>query len=63
MTTTALPPSPGSPEAVARGCTCPVIDNGHGRGYHGQPDVFVYAEGCPLHWASAPSSAPDQDRG
>lgn len=49
LTTTAVP-NPGSNEATAQGCTCPVIDNGHGRGYHGQPHVFVYNEGCPLHW-------------
>lgn len=34
-------PNPGSDEAIASGCTCPVIDNGHGRGYMGRPDVFV----------------------
>ena len=27
--------NPGSDEAIAAGCTCPVIDNGHGRGYMG----------------------------
>lgn len=42
-------PNPGSKQAIALGCTCPVIDNGHGRGYLGQPDVFVVTEGCPLH--------------
>ena len=25
-------PNPGSPEAVTRGCTCPVLDNHHRRG-------------------------------
>lgn len=25
-------PPPGSVEAIALGCTCPVGDNGHGRG-------------------------------
>lgn len=48
-TTTGKPPNPGSPEAIALGCTCPVIDNGHGRGYYGQPNVFVYTVGCPVH--------------
>lgn len=42
-------PAPGSDEAIALGCRCPVLDNGKGRGYHGQPGVFVYTEGCPVH--------------
>lgn len=42
-------PNPGSPEAIAKGCTCPVLDNSHGRGYMGIKDVFVYREGCPVH--------------
>lgn len=46
-------PNPGSPEARQQGCTCPVIDNGHGRGSgrtdeQGKP-LFWIAEGCPLH--------------
>lgn len=47
--TTDKKPNPGSDEAIAMGCTCPVLDNGHGRGYMGQPGIFVYIEGCPLH--------------
>jgi hypothetical protein len=43
------PPNPGSDEAIAMGCTCPVIDNCHGRGYMGVEGVFVYMETCPLH--------------
>lgn len=42
-------PNPGSDEAIALGCTCPVLDNGHGRGYMGKPGVFWVSEGCPLH--------------
>lgn len=42
-------PNPGSPEAIAKGCKCPVIDNGHGRGWLGQPNVFVYSGACPFH--------------
>ena len=41
---------PGSDEAIKAGCTCPVLDNAHGKGYYGNHDVFVYTEGCPLHW-------------
>lgn len=28
-------PAPGSAKAVKMGCTCPVLDNAHGRGYMG----------------------------
>ena len=48
-------PSPGSPEAVAKGCTCPILDNAHGGGYLGIPGMFVMTYGCPLH-------APDTHR-
>lgn len=47
-------PNPGSDEAVAEGCTCPVIDNGYGRGVgvnhpvSGLP-IFVFDWACPLH--------------
>ena len=43
-------PNPGSDAAVEQGCTCPVMDNGHGRGFlwDGAP-VFWITEGCPLH--------------
>lgn len=46
-------PNPGSDEAIALSCECPVLDNGHGHGYLGQPDVFVYTAGCPVHAPSA----------
>ena len=42
-------PDPGTDEALAAGCTCPVIDNRYGRGYLGQAGVFVYTCGCPVH--------------
>jgi hypothetical protein len=43
-------PNPGSPEAVRRGCTCPVIDNHHGEGIprHMGRDWWVDHK-CPLH--------------
>jgi hypothetical protein len=44
-------PNPGSDEAVAQGCTCPVLDNGRGRGAY-QIDgkwQFWIAFDCPLH--------------
>lgn len=47
--TSAVPPNPGSAEAVALGCTCPVIDNAFGAGYMGRSKTFVFTCGCPLH--------------
>ena len=41
--------NPGSESAGIKGCTCPVWDNSHGRGYLCQPNVFVIREDCPLH--------------
>lgn len=46
---------PGSEEAIAAGCRCPRMDNGHGRGYMGGAKddqgrtVFVISGDCPLH--------------
>lgn len=42
-------PTPGSVEALDRGCLCPVVDNAHGEGAHGQNNLFIYTAGCPLH--------------
>lgn len=50
-------PDPGSTEARAQGCTCPVLDNAHGRGWMGGvkdengDTIFVYTAGCPVHVA------------
>jgi hypothetical protein len=41
--------NPGSKEARALGCKCPVTDNHHGAGYRGLEGVFVYNEDCPVH--------------
>lgn len=49
------PPPPGSPEAQAAGCICPVLDNAHGKGYLGGvtdddgEKVYVTVGGCPIH--------------
>ena len=40
---------PGSPEAVEAGCSCPVIDNHHGRGYREEPGVFALDPQCAIH--------------
>jgi len=42
---------PGSDEARAHGCTCPVLDNGHGHGagmLDGETVWWIRAD-CPLH--------------
>lgn len=46
-------PNPGSDEAIKAGCTCPVLDNGHGKGSgytfpDGTPS-FWYSPNCPVH--------------
>jgi hypothetical protein len=49
-------PNPGSDEAVAKGCTCPVFDNARGKGLMGGAKdprtgetLFVFNAACPLH--------------
>jgi hypothetical protein len=42
-------PNPGSKRAYDAGCTCPVLDNAHGYGWHGMAGIFVYDGDCPLH--------------
>lgn len=42
-------PNPGSNEAIKLKCSCPVMDNGHGKGYMGQQGIFYINETCPLH--------------
>lgn len=43
--------APGSDEALAAGCKCPVLDNGHGRGVGGDGEArgWWISEDCPLH--------------
>lgn len=60
MTTTSATPPPGSDEARAIGCTCPVLDNARGRGYLGGVRdkngniVFVWGMHCPVHGVKKP---------
>lgn len=47
-------PNPGSDAALRQGCTCPVLDNGHGQGAWGGVRVngqlqFWINGNCPLH--------------
>lgn len=48
-------PNPGSDAAIKQGCTCPVLDNGHGRGVggNGEKHGWWITEGCPLHGKGA----------
>jgi hypothetical protein len=47
-------PNPGSPEALAIGCKCPVLDNCHGKGYLVPGSgSFCVAEHCPIHGKAA----------
>lgn len=43
--------NPGGCQARELGCTCPVLDNGHGRGRGGCGEKFGWwvADTCPLH--------------
>jgi hypothetical protein len=41
--------TPGSDEAIARGCLCPQLDNSHGKGYMGVEGRYVIHGECPLH--------------
>ncbi len=47
--------TPGSDKATAHGCTCPVLDNGHGQGRPGHDGHPLYwiAYDCPLHGPNA----------
>jgi hypothetical protein len=49
--------APGSPEAVAQGCTCSTTLNRHGEGTrHGEPR-FYYDRKCPVHRIDAAKRA------
>lgn len=42
---------PGSKEAIAEGCQCPVVDNHYGKGVpngDGEP-LYWYSEACEYH--------------
>jgi len=52
---------PGSRKAVESGCTCPILDNGHGRGVFGNPGAYWMTEGCPVHTETVEESKLDQE--
>lgn len=67
MTPLTPTPPPGSPEAVAAGCLCPVLDNAHGRGIEfvdydsmwrvtGTSRAWWRNSKCPLHGHGAPDA-------
>lgn len=42
--------NPGSPEAYAAGCRCPILDNNHGKGFGPADDPRFWINGdCPVH--------------
>lgn len=41
-------PNPGSDEAIAAGCSCPVLDNAHGKGCG-----YLNADCAPMFWINA----------
>lgn len=58
-------PNPGSDDAIKIGCSCPVIDNCHGRGYMGGGlldesgnTVFVINCDCPVHFCGDDDPSP-----
>lgn len=45
-------PNPGSSQALDMGCTCPVLDNYHGRGFFypgAEGPAFYIRADCPIH--------------
>lgn len=48
--TTSAVPKPGSPEAVDKGCQCPVMDNNNGNGLsvNGGKQWWISSQ-CPIH--------------
>lgn len=56
-------PNPGSNEALDKGCTCPVLDNGHGNGvlWDGELSFWINAE-CPLHGTGSNWETPKRKR-
>ena len=54
------PPHPGTEDAHAKGCTCPIIDNhyGKGRGGDGERYGWYMMGNCPLHSPAAEPGDP-----
>lgn len=57
-------PNPGSEEAQAQGCKCPVMDNWRGSDEIGRIRGFVMFANCPLHgFDEHRAGHTDQERG
>jgi hypothetical protein len=55
---------PGSPEALANGCTCDPVENHHGKGEmlpEGRGPVFCPDNDCPLHGLETIAKLLDDD--
>lgn len=54
-------PNPGSKEAVAQGCTCPVMDNHNGAGVAGDgaKNGWWVRWGCPVHHRQEEATSDD----
>lgn len=57
-------PKPGSDEAIADGCKCPVLNNGHGRGHLGEGGKFGWwvNENCPIHGTAVEFARKKQEK-
>lgn len=55
--------TPGSDEAVAKGCICPVLDNGRGRGAYQIDGVWQFwvSFDCPVHQGVEPLNYGDAE--
>ncbi len=50
LETTEEPPYPGSSAALAGGCLCPVLDNGHGNPRLAEDrGGWIISMACPMH--------------
>lgn len=63
MSDTNAVPNPGSNDAIARGCICPVLDNHHGAGMGWGANTFWIREDCPLHCPTPETYAPSSGEG
>lgn len=58
-----MTPNPGSKDASAQGCTCPVMDNNHGLGFIvAGKRSFWMNDKCPLHGSNMVVGAGSGDR-
>lgn len=55
---------PGNNAAIREGCTCPIHDNGHGKGAYGDGDKYGFwiNGNCPLHKNKFPALSQNQSK-